>query len=166
HVLEPLARRLGEHVHGYAFDERGHGDARTPVGIEFNWRGFADDALAAADALGLQRPFGFGHSAGGAALLMAEQLRPGTFRAIFCFEPIVIPVASPMGRGDNPLSEGAGRRPARRHHPRHARPRPLRPPAGSRRRRDPGRKGVRDDYVRPPWAVLGWYWLSPANDAL
>src|SRR5205814_8971928 len=57
-----------------------------------------------------QRPFGFGHSAGGAALLMAEQLRPGTFRAIFCYEPIVIPVAPPLGRGDNPLSEGARRR--------------------------------------------------------
>ena len=110
HVLAPLAHRLGDRFHCYAFDERGHGDARTPKGTEFNWRGFADDALAALDSVGLEHPFGFGHSAGGAALLMAEQLRPGAFRAIVCYEPIVIPVAPPLGRSDNPLSEGARRR--------------------------------------------------------
>ena len=125
HVLEPLARRLGDRFHCYAFDERGHGDARTPKGTEFNWRGFADDALAAVDNLGLEHPFGFGHSAGGAALLMAEQLRPGTFRAIFCYEPIVIPVAPPLGRGDNPLSEGARRRRESRADRRSARPASL-----------------------------------------
>ena len=47
--------------------------------------------LAVVDHLGLDRPLGFGHSCGGAALLLAEEARPGTFDALYCFEPVVYP---------------------------------------------------------------------------
>ena len=97
-----------------AVDQRGHGASHTPRGLDFDWDGFADDVLAVVDGLALDRPLGVGHSMGGAALLRAEVRRPGTFRAIWCFEPIVFPPHVAVGRrDDNPLAAGAQRR--RRH---------------------------------------------------
>lgn len=112
HVWLPLAQALGDAFHCFALDERGHGDSVTPAGIEFDWHGFADDVLAALDGLTLPAggTFGAGHSAGAAALLMAEAARPGTFRALWCFEPIIFPADPPIGPQDNPLSAGALRR--------------------------------------------------------
>ena len=78
-VWWPLANALPE-FHCYSFDERGHGDSIRPPEHSYDWTGFADDALAVVDGFALDRPFGVGHSAGGAALLMAEAFRPGTFR--------------------------------------------------------------------------------------
>ena len=106
----PLARRLAEDFRCVAFDERGHGDSGKPSRMD--WDGFAMDVLATVDALEEPLPFAVGHSAGGAALLLAEQARPGTFRALYCFEPIVFPtVASlPVTPSANPLSESARRR--------------------------------------------------------
>jgi pimeloyl-ACP methyl ester carboxylesterase len=108
-VWQPLASRL-EGLHRYAFDERGHGDSPAPPGFEFEWSGFADDALATVDGFALDRPYGVGHSAGGAALLMAEAARPGTFRALYVWEPVVMPFDAPPAPQDNPLTEGALRR--------------------------------------------------------
>ena len=56
-------------------------------------------------------PLGFGHSCGGAAVLLAEEARPGTFDALYCFEPVIFPVSWP-GRGvrANPMSAAARRR--------------------------------------------------------
>jgi len=110
-VLTPLAAGLQDRFHCWTFDERGHGDSSRPPSGSFDWHGFGDDTLAAVDGLGLERPFGVCHSAGGAALLMAEQARPGTFRALYLYEPVVIPVDPPIGpQDDNPLAIGARRR--------------------------------------------------------
>jgi pimeloyl-ACP methyl ester carboxylesterase len=109
HVWLPMARQL-ETFHTFSFDERGHGDSRAPEPHEFDWHGFGDDVLATVDGFGLDRPFGVGHSAGAAALLMAEAARPGTFRALYLWEPVVMPVDPPIGPSDNPLSVGALRR--------------------------------------------------------
>ncbi len=95
-VWEPLASKLSG-VHGWAPDLRGHGDSPVPRGHEFAWSRFADDVLSTLDALGLgsatgaDQPIGIGHSKGGAALLLAEQRRPGTFAALWCYEPVVFP---------------------------------------------------------------------------
>jgi pimeloyl-ACP methyl ester carboxylesterase len=106
-------RQLAGHLDGYhrwAPDLRGHGDASAPGSGSFEWEGFADDVLAVVDALGLVRPFGVGHSKGGAALLLAEQRRPGTFRALYLYEPVVFPPDLAMNGGENPLAAGAARR--------------------------------------------------------
>ena len=110
HVFVPLAERLAGRFHCFAFDERGQGESSGPDGLDYDWRGFADDALAVAQGLELDRPFAFGHSAGGAALLLAEAADPGRFRALYCYEPVIMPVEPPLGRRENSLSEGARRR--------------------------------------------------------
>jgi pimeloyl-ACP methyl ester carboxylesterase len=113
HVWGPVARRLSPHFHCWALDLRGHGDAEAPSGLDYSWNGFAEDVLAAVDALGLDRPFGVGHSKGGAALLLAEEARPGTFAALWAFDPVVFPsggaIAASRGRA-NPMAEMAEKR--------------------------------------------------------
>jgi pimeloyl-ACP methyl ester carboxylesterase len=109
-VLAPLARALGDRFSCTSFDERGHGDSGRPADGSFHWEGFATDALAVVDALGMERPFGFGHSAGGAALILAELARPGTFSALYCFEPIILGERAARSDPVNPLSDKAGRR--------------------------------------------------------
>ncbi len=112
-VFTPLARELGDSFHCWGLDLRAHGSSDRPRDGDFAWSGFATDVLAVVDHLGLASPSAFGHSCGGAALLLAEQARPGTFRSLFCFEPVVLPVragAKPPWFEDNPLTVGARRR--------------------------------------------------------
>lgn len=95
---------------------RGHGDSTSPENQDFVWSGFADDVLAVVDYLGLSEIPAIGHSKGGAALLLAEQRRPGTFRALYLYEPVVFPpsvaaLISTTGNGnDNPMAKAALRR--------------------------------------------------------
>ena len=110
-VLLPLATALGDRFHCLALDLRGHGRSGRPSDGDFAWSGFATDVLTAVDAFGLSGAVAVGHSCGGAALLLAEQRRPGTFGALYLFEPVVVPdrpVPSPLD--ENPLSRGALRR--------------------------------------------------------
>jgi len=98
-VLAPLARHLAPAYHVVSFDARGHGDSKLPAG-GLDWYGLAHDVLAVVDGFGLDHPFGFGHSSGGTAMIMAEQARPGTFAAIYCYEPVIVPVDPPLGRDE------------------------------------------------------------------
>ena len=68
-VWRPVADRLRDSFHCWAFDERGHGDTPAPADGDFRWEGFARDAISVVDELRLNRPYGVGHSGGGAALL-------------------------------------------------------------------------------------------------
>jgi pimeloyl-ACP methyl ester carboxylesterase len=111
-VLGPLARRLAGRLHCVSFDHRGHGDTPLPPGEALDWHGLAADVLEVVDRLGLpERPYGFGHSSGGTAVLMAEQARPGTFAALSCYEPVLVAADPPLGpdRGSW-LAEAARRR--------------------------------------------------------
>jgi pimeloyl-ACP methyl ester carboxylesterase len=110
-VLAPLAARLTDRFSCWTYDARGHGDTQTPPGLDWAWGRFADDVLAVVDGLGLGRPFGFGHSSGGAAVLDAEARRPGTFAALWCYEPIVWPeVSEALAASREPLIAGAMKR--------------------------------------------------------
>jgi pimeloyl-ACP methyl ester carboxylesterase len=107
-VLAPLAVRLADRFHCWSFDARGHGDTTAPAGLDWNWARFTDDVLAVVDGLGLVRPWAFGHSSGSAALLDAEARRPGTFAALWCFEPIVWPaITEELVASRQPLISGA-----------------------------------------------------------
>ena len=116
-AYEPLAALLAERFHVWAVDFRGHGDSTSPAGDDFDWSGMGEDVLAVIDHLGGRPLHGFGHSMGGAALVLAELARPGlVLRSVYLFEPIIMPsaVAAAMG-GPNPRSMGARRRRPRFH---------------------------------------------------
>jgi pimeloyl-ACP methyl ester carboxylesterase len=114
-VWSPVAERLvaaGWRV--WSLDFRGHGDSDRSPGLDYHWDRFADDVLAVVDQLGLAGDPGLlaaGHSKGAAALLRAEQERPGTFGRLWCYEPVLFPTDEPLEpRHDFPLAEGARRR--------------------------------------------------------
>lgn len=111
-VWTTIAKRLHDRYHCVAVDYRGHGDSNGPADGNYVWTGFADDTCAVIDDLAEQtaiggRPFGLGHSKGGASLLMAELRRPGTFAALVLFEPVVLP---PEIRSDDPIPIAAAAR--------------------------------------------------------
>jgi pimeloyl-ACP methyl ester carboxylesterase len=116
HAYLPVAKHLAPRFHSYALDFRGHGDTAPPPNWTVAWDGYGDDALAAAETTaalpgGEGGIVAFGHSMGGAGLLMAAAKHPGLFRAIVVFEPIVFPtdrVRDPDA--PNHLRDGARRR--------------------------------------------------------
>ena len=67
------------------------------------------DVLAAVDAIGSEQVHAFGHSLGGASLLIAETVRPGMLRTAYLFEPIVLTEAYTSER-TNLMSDAARRR--------------------------------------------------------
>ncbi len=105
---------LAHHLRGFrclGMDLRAHGMSKAAPSWSGDWEDFSGDVLAVVDELGLGRPFGFGHSCGGATLLLAEEHRPRTFRHLFCFEPVVVPMMEPAAPSPaNPMSAGALRR--------------------------------------------------------
>ena len=117
HCYQPLAKRLNELFHSYAFDHRGHGAAEGVDPTNLVWQHYGNDAIAATAHIYsvTNTPLiGIGHSMGGATLLMAAQQQPHMFRALFVYEPIVFP---PTGfsdnferKGENPLAGGARKR--------------------------------------------------------
>jgi len=109
-VFAPLARHLAGDFRCVSFDGRGHGDSPLPTGRDLDWYGLAEDVLAVVDGLALERPYGFGHSSGSTVVLMAEQARPGTFAAIYCYEPVIVPADPPLGRDDGSWLAALARR--------------------------------------------------------
>jgi pimeloyl-ACP methyl ester carboxylesterase len=116
HAYLPVAKHLAPRWHTYAMDFRGHGDTARPPGWTVAWSGYGEDARAAAEAVaalpgGDGGIIGFGHSMGGAGLLMAAAAHPGLFRLLVLFEPIVYPTDRARDPdAPNVLRDGARRR--------------------------------------------------------
>ncbi len=109
---------VGEHLSrgGFrpiALDFRGHGASERSPGGNYDWELFASDVLAVVDQLGLAggRVLAAGHSAGAAALLLAEARRPGTFASLWAWEPIMgVPPGQVREERSSELASQARRR--------------------------------------------------------
>jgi pimeloyl-ACP methyl ester carboxylesterase len=92
-------QQLTDHLRGFrvwAPDLRGHGDSTAPQDNHFAWEGLAEDMEAAIREIATRGPvYALGHSMGAAVSLFVEARRPGTFRAIYGYEPIVPPPETP-----------------------------------------------------------------------
>ncbi|MGH9209622.1 MAG: alpha/beta fold hydrolase [Acidimicrobiales bacterium] len=87
----PLAAALADRAHCWALDFRGHGDSTLPGPASLDWQHMADDVLAVVDHLDATPLYGVGHSMGGAALALTEELRPGLWAGLWFYEPILFP---------------------------------------------------------------------------
>lgn len=97
-AYDPLARVLrAAGLRVVALDQRGMGASSTlpEAGCDLRWAAFGADVLAVHRALGLKHCLGFGHSLGGAALLLAEASCPGAFASLYLYEPVVAPAGEP-----------------------------------------------------------------------
>lgn len=88
-----LAGSLTPEFSVWAVDQRGHGwSGKDPDGRYDDWTRFAEDLLRVIDDVEPGAAWGaVGHSLGGGVALLAEAVRPGSFSALCCYEPVVIP---------------------------------------------------------------------------
>lgn len=105
-----LAETLTSRFRVFALDLRGHGDSGPSATGSMVWTGMRDDVVSAIEAIGSGDIVGFGHSLGGAALLMAQASRPGLLAGCWLFEPIVTPQRDEWDADESPLSISARRR--------------------------------------------------------
>lgn len=78
--------------HCFGLDFRGHGASRQTherIPVERRW--LIGEVVSAVDAIGGPPVLAAGHSLGAATLLRAEQEHPGTLRACWAFEPVLVP---------------------------------------------------------------------------
>jgi pimeloyl-ACP methyl ester carboxylesterase len=113
-IWAPIAERLiarGRTV--FSFDFRGHGDSDAPES-DYSWHGFADDVLAVTDHFALAGEpelLAAGHSKGGAALVLGETARPGTYARLWLYEPIIFPTMEALPPNEDfSMAQSARRR--------------------------------------------------------
>jgi len=106
----PVSRQLTNDFAVWAIDVRGHGRSPSPASGDFSWNLIAQDVTAGIAAVTSEPVVAFGHSLGGAALLLAELNQPGLLRAAYLYEPIVFPPDLLIDRTDNPMSSRARNR--------------------------------------------------------
>ncbi|CAG8582183.1 27604_t:CDS:10, partial [Racocetra persica] len=108
----PVIKKLHEQRHRWnggdiwTLDCSNHGDSallnKDVLPNSFQWPDFSRDILQLIDEAKIKKPIiGIGHSFGGASILMAETIRPGTFASILAIEPICNPMFIKGFRLDN-----------------------------------------------------------------
>ncbi|MDP9465589.1 MAG: alpha/beta hydrolase, partial [Actinomycetota bacterium] len=108
-MYQMLADELTDRFRVVAVDFRGHGNSSRSPRIDYRWNRMAEDVTAVTEHIDAGPIHGFGHSMGGAALLLAEQEAPSTFRSLFLFEPIIFP--DDLSKlGQNVMGDAAQRR--------------------------------------------------------
>ncbi len=112
HCYAPIADRLSGEFEIYGHDHRGHGYTRCDPDWDVDWTRYGDDAEAAAEAVGPDGGLiGFGHSMGGATLIMAALRNPSLFDLIIAYEPIIFPNSvDPDDLTESPMIMGARNR--------------------------------------------------------
>jgi pimeloyl-ACP methyl ester carboxylesterase len=108
-MYQMLADELTDRFRVVAFDFRGHGDSSGSPDIDYGWDRMAEDVAAVTAHIGATTIHGFGHSMGGAALLLAERDAPSTFQSMYLFEPIVFS-SEFSTEGQNVMAVAARRR--------------------------------------------------------
>lgn len=108
-MYQLLADELTDRHRVVAIDFRGHGNSSASLDVDYRWNRMAEDVVAVTEHLDAGPIHGFGHSMGGAALLLGETLAPSTFRSLFLFEPIIFPPDHPTD-GQNEMAVAARRR--------------------------------------------------------
>ena len=88
---------------------RGHGDSTGSPDMDLRWDRMAEDVIAVSERIGPGPIHAFGHSMGGAALLLAERNVPSSFTSMFLFEPIIFPDDFST-EGQNVMGDAARRR--------------------------------------------------------
>ncbi len=91
----PIAGELRHRFHCWGLNARFHGGSGGNFPEDLPWRVLSKDIQEAVRRIGGGAWHGFGHSYGGAGLLLAEQEQPGMFGSLFLYEPVVIGPAQP-----------------------------------------------------------------------
>ncbi|DBB06158.1 hypothetical protein WJX82_007631 [Trebouxia sp. C0006] len=87
----PLAEHFAKHNYQcWGVEFRGQGSLPAPPGNLVDL--YLSDLFAVVDSLSLRGCLAFTHSGGAQVAVRAEALRPGTFAAIYAFEPVLFPV--------------------------------------------------------------------------
>lgn len=112
-----VAAILRDQFHCYGLDFRGHGAAvsLSPAGqpgleMAVDRDRYAEDLRAAVEALGGPRILGVGHSLGGVASVYSALRWPGLFRAMWLYEPVLVPATFERGPFSDGLAEASRRR--------------------------------------------------------
>ncbi|HEY4609392.1 MAG TPA: alpha/beta hydrolase [Ilumatobacteraceae bacterium] len=109
YCYQPIAEELAPAFHSIGFDYRGHGDTAQPANVGVDWRRYTDDVEAVAATIPSPFP-AFGHSMGGACLLMAAHRRPHLFSHLVIYEPVIFPPDVSPERGPSQLVDSTRRR--------------------------------------------------------
>ncbi|MBO55017.1 MAG: hypothetical protein CL886_05075 [Dehalococcoidia bacterium] len=76
HLWNWTAQKLADNYHVLSVDMRGHGDSQKPE-TGYTFEELAKDLNSVVSALGLEKPYIIGHSAGGSAAIIAHSIQPG-----------------------------------------------------------------------------------------